>query len=145
MVDEVNAQEREKTTEGQERERVSLDVYPYTASSTILRYEFALKSPTLITWSHGDPKATGKYLADIAEEKGVSLREAIEALQPAGAVYFSMSEEDVRRVIRHPMSMIGSDGLIGQSHPHPRLWGTFPRVLGYYCRQEKVCETKKNK
>jgi N-acyl-D-amino-acid deacylase len=34
--------------------------------------------------------------------------------------------------------MIGSDGIPGDAHPHPRLWGSFPRVLGRYVRQEKV-------
>jgi N-acyl-D-amino-acid deacylase len=45
-----------------------------------------------------------------------------------------MSEEDVERVIAHPLTMIGSDGLPHDQHPHPRLWGTFPRVLGHYSR-----------
>ena len=55
-------------------------------------------------------------------------------MQPAGAVYFSMDEDDVQRVLRHPGTMIGSDGLPHDEWPHPRLWGTFPRVLGRYCR-----------
>ena len=41
-----------------------------------------------------------------------------------------MQEEDVERVIAHPRTMIGSDGLPHDRHPHPRLWGAFPRVLG---------------
>jgi N-acyl-D-amino-acid deacylase len=45
-----------------------------------------------------------------------------------------MREDDVQRVLRHPASMIGSDGLPHDQHPHPRLWGTFPRVLGHYSR-----------
>jgi N-acyl-D-amino-acid deacylase len=47
-----------------------------------------------------------------------------------------MAEEDVRRILRHPATMIGSDGLPHDPRPHPRLWGTFPRVLGHYCREE---------
>jgi N-acyl-D-amino-acid deacylase len=46
-----------------------------------------------------------------------------------------MDEEDVRRIMAHPMSVIGSDGIPHDAHPHPRLWGTFPRVLGFYSRQ----------
>jgi N-acyl-D-amino-acid deacylase len=42
----------------------------------------------------------------------------------------------VRRILRHPATMIGSDGLPNDPRPHPRLWGTFPRVLGHYCRDE---------
>ncbi|MEE8245854.1 MAG: amidohydrolase family protein, partial [Alphaproteobacteria bacterium] len=42
---------------------------------------------------------------------------------------------DVRRVLAYPHAMIGSDGLPHDRHPHPRLWGTFPRVLGHYARE----------
>ena len=52
--------------------------------------------------------------------------EAAEQLLPAGAIYFMMSEDDVRRVLAYPHTMIGSDGLPHDEHPHPRLWGTFP-------------------
>jgi N-acyl-D-amino-acid deacylase len=57
---------------------------------------------------------------------------------PAGAIYFMMSEDDVRRVLAFPHTMIGSDGLPHDEHPHPRLWGTFPRVLGHYARDVKL-------
>ena len=63
---------------------------------------------------------------------------AVERLQPAGAVYFTMDEGDVRRILSYPHTMIGSDGLPHDTHPHPRLWGTFPRVLGHYCREERL-------
>jgi N-acyl-D-amino-acid deacylase len=46
-----------------------------------------------------------------------------------------MSEDDMRRILRHPATMIGSDGLPRDPRPHPRLWGTFPRVLGVYSRE----------
>ena len=45
-----------------------------------------------------------------------------------------MDEADVQRVLSHSLSMIGSDGLPHDTKPHPRLWGTFPRVLGHYAR-----------
>src|SRR5699024_8542935 len=54
--------------------------------------------------------------------------------QPAGAVYHNMSEDDVQRILSHRLSMVGSDGLPNDPHPHPRLWGTFPRVLARYSR-----------
>ena len=66
------------------------------------------------------------------------LLEAAKALQPAGAVYHCMDEEDVKRVLKHKLTMVGSDGLPNDPHPHPRLWGTFPKVLGHYCREEKL-------
>ena len=45
-----------------------------------------------------------------------------------------MDEADVRRILGHPLSMVGSDGLPEDPFPHPRLWGAFPRVLGYFSR-----------
>ena len=62
-------------------------------------------------------------------------RTAVERLQPAGAIYWMMDEADVQRVLRFEHTMVGSDGLPHDTHPHPRLWGTFPRVLGHYCRE----------
>ena len=53
---------------------------------------------------------------------------------PRGAIYYSMDEADVRRILAHPLGMVGSDGLPHDVFPHPRLWGTFPRVLGHYAR-----------
>src|SRR4029434_10379297 len=43
--------------------------------------------------------------------------------------------DDVQRVLAYPATMIGSDGLPHDAHPHPRLWGTFPRVLGHDARE----------
>jgi len=59
-------------------------------------------------------------------------------LVPAGAIYFQMDEPDVQRIMAHRLAMIGSDGLPHDSYPHPRLWGTFPRVLGHYARDLKL-------
>ena len=79
---------------------------------------------------------TGRELAAIAQEWGCALLEAARRLDPAGAIYFQMHEDDVRRVMSSPLAMIGSDGLPHDIHPHPRLWGTFPRVIGHYARDE---------
>ena len=117
-------------------QEIGLDAYPYIAGSTVLRtqrIEEALK--VLITWSKPAPEQAGRELADIARDWGVGIIEAAERLQPAGAIYFMMDEADVRRVLAFPPTMIGSDGLPHDTHPHPRLWGTFPRVLGHYCRE----------
>ena len=88
----------------------------------------------MVTWSEPYPELAGRDLADIARGWGLSEREACDRLQPGGACYFQMREDDVQRVLRYPATMIGSDGLPHDSHPHPRLWGTFPRVLGHYAR-----------
>jgi N-acyl-D-amino-acid deacylase len=48
-----------------------------------------------------------------------------------------MDEGDVQRVLKHELCMIGSDGLPSEGgKPHPRLYGTFPRVLARYAREE---------
>jgi N-acyl-D-amino-acid deacylase len=118
---------------------IGLDAYPYIASSTVLRKEnIARAIKILITWSKPHPDATGRELAEIAQQWGVSQEQAADRLQPAGAIYFMMSEADVRRVLAFEHTMIGSDGLPHDRHPHPRLWGTFARVLGHYCRDEKL-------
>ncbi|WP_423603704.1 N-acyl-D-amino-acid deacylase family protein [Sphingomonas sp. MS122] len=116
-------------------QRVDLDAYPYAASSTALLVELLRDDlPVQITWSLACPEAAGRMLADIADEWGVDQGETARRLQPAGAVYFSMDEGDVRRILAHPRTMIGSDGLPHDRLPHPRLWGSFPRVLGHYAR-----------
>ncbi len=120
-------------------QRLGLDLYPYIAGSSVLLPELAgLAARTLITWSKARPEAAGRDLDEVAAELGVGTAEAMELLQPAGAAYFMMDEADVRRIMAFEASMIGSDGLPSDSHPHPRLWGTFPRVLGHYARDEGV-------
>ena len=115
---------------------VDFDVYPYTASSTVLIADWIERcEKVLVTWSEAAPEQAGRELAEIAADWGCSLIEAADRLQPAGAVYFQMDEADLQRVLAHPRAMIGSDGLPHDARPHPRLWGTFPRVLGHYCRE----------
>ena len=56
-------------------------------------------------------------------------------------IYHVLDEEDVQRIMRHPRAMIGSDGRLsrpGETSPHPRAYGTFPRVLGRYSRDLKL-------
>lgn len=126
----------EQLAEGQ---TIHFDVYPYVASATALMVErISVAEKVLIVASDKHPRTAGWYLHDIAEEWGMTQAEAAEELIPAQAIYFAMHEDDVRRVLAHPRAMVGSDGIPGTDAPHPRLWGTFPRVLGYYSRQEKL-------
>jgi N-acyl-D-amino-acid deacylase len=122
------------------RERpVGLDVYPYTAGSTeLLPALIGQASRVIVTWSRAHPELAGRDLADIAAAWDIDQTAAAVRLQPAGAIYFMMDEADVQRIITYPHSMIGSDGLPHDEHPHPRLWGTFPRVLGRYVRDLKL-------
>jgi N-acyl-D-amino-acid deacylase len=118
---------------------VCLDCYPYDASSTMLLPErVAVSREILVTWSKADPSAAGKSLFSLAKERGIDPQLLAQQLQPAGAVYFAMDEGDVQRILSHPLTMIGSDGIAHGPAPHPRLWGSFPRVLGRYSRDLKL-------
>jgi N-acyl-D-aspartate/D-glutamate deacylase len=118
---------------------VSCDCYPYAAGSSTLDLRQVDERVVIkITWSHPHPEMAGRMLAEIAQEWGLDQLEAARRLQPAGAIYHSISEEDMRRILRHRATMIGSDGLPNDPLPHPRLWGTFPRVLGCYVRDEAL-------
>ncbi|MDN5205243.1 D-aminoacylase [Fulvivirgaceae bacterium BMA10] len=91
----------------------------------------------------------GKKLYDWAVMRGleptvqVGAELVMEAQSNGGAscIYFAMSDEDVDRIMQHPQTMIASDGRLtqpGEGHPHPRWYGTFPRVLGHYVRERKL-------
>lgn len=74
-------------------------------------------------------------------ENGAEL--VIEAQVRGGAscVFHAMDEQDVAQIMKHPQTMIASDGRLvapGMGHPHPRWYGTFPRVLGQYVREKKT-------
>ncbi|CAL80214.1 D-aminoacylase (N-acyl-D-amino-acid deacylase) [Bradyrhizobium sp. ORS 278] len=123
-------------TEAMSCQCVALDCYPYNASSTMLHTDPAkLQVKVVVAASKPHPEMAGRDLADIAASWGVDRLEAAKRLQPASAIYFSMDEADVRTILAFEPTMIGSDGLPFGERPHPRLWGTFPRVLGYYCRE----------
>ncbi|GAA1903376.1 D-aminoacylase [Streptomyces sodiiphilus] len=91
----------------------------------------------------------GRSVAQIAAELGVPAGQAVLDILwaqrgQAGIVHHSMSEDDVRRVMRHPAVAVASDGWVlgcpGRGLPHPRSLGTFARVLGRYARDERVLE-----
>lgn len=115
---------------------VHLDCYPYTAGSTVLREDLADgEIEVLVNWSDTHPQAAGRMLKDIAQEWGCTEAEAAKRLSPGGASYFQIDEDDMHRILSHEACMVGSDGLPNDPLPHPRLWGTFPRVLGHIARE----------
>ena len=121
--------------EAAQTQQVGCDCYPYAASSSTLDLKQVTQRHRItITWSTPHPECGGRDLDAIAAEWGLDLDSAARRLQPAGAVYYGMSEADVRLILAHPLSMIGSDGLPEDPFPHPRLWGAFPRVLGHFSR-----------
>lgn len=115
-----------------------MDCYPYEASSTMLSAATAsAASSVLIAWSKPHPEFNGRDLDAVAMEQGLTRAQTADMLAPGGGIYFSMSAKDVRAIATHRLTMVGSDGLPHDMHPHPRLWGTFPRLLGRLVRDEK--------
>jgi len=168
---------------------ITLDQYPYTASSTglsvllptwaksesaktiaaryaedpayreklraaivdIMIHDRAAEDPARIVVAACafDPSLNGKSLRQVLEEQGVeptTARAADLVVQwnargTVSCVYHSMDDADVERILRHPACMVASDGTVlkfGAGVPHPRSYGTFPRILGVYVRQKKV-------
>jgi N-acyl-D-amino-acid deacylase len=116
-------------------QEICLDCYPYPASSTILSAHRARNATRVtVTWSKSLPQYAGRDLTDITAELGGTQEEVVDLLSPAGAIYYMMDDQDVQRILAFDKTMIGSDGLPHDDAPHPRLWGSFPRVLGHYGR-----------
>jgi dihydroorotase/N-acyl-D-amino-acid deacylase len=97
-------------------------------------WDRTLEGKTLLDW------ATRRGMKP-TPENGAAL--VIEAQQKGGttAIYHVLDEADVRRILIHPQVMVASDGRLsepGDAHPHPRTYGTFPRVLGRYSRDERA-------
>ncbi len=95
------------------------------------------------------PHLEGKTLYDWAIEEGLEptpengaeLVIQAQLHRGANAIYHAIDEGDVKRILAHPRTMIASDGRITafeEGFPHPRVHGTFPRVLGHYARDLKV-------
>jgi N-acyl-D-amino-acid deacylase len=121
--------------EAMKHQCIGLDCYPYNAGSTMIRTDRGmLEGKVLIASSVPHPECAGRDLDDIAREWGVAKDQAARRLQPGSAIYFLMDEHDVQRILAFDETMIGSDGIPVGEKPHPRLWGTFPRVLGHYSR-----------
>lgn len=103
---------------------------------------------TMIAYCNRHPEFEGKAISEIAQQKSMDPFDfvfdlLIEESASVSVVRFLMCEEDVRTVLKHPVSMIGTDasahapyGVLSKGKPHPRSYGTFPRVLGTYVREE---------
>jgi N-acyl-D-amino-acid deacylase len=137
---------------------VTADQYPYTAGSTSLAAvlqngAFRGDSPgglgqleggdVLVAFAPRHPEWQGRTIATLATGWDVGAEAAAERVvegegDACFVVVFTMDERDVKAVLAHPSTMIGSDGVPTGGNPHPRLYGCFPRVLGRYVREEKV-------
>jgi N-acyl-D-amino-acid deacylase len=134
---------------------VTADQYPYTAGSTVLSAVLQnggldergahggmgtiAPERILVASVPSHPEWEGRRLDAIAAEMDLGAMEAARKIigEDPGAVVILdlMNEHDVRKVMAHPSTMIGSDGLPMGGKPHPRLYGTFPRVIGHYARE----------
>jgi len=136
---------------------VHADQYPYTAGSTVLsalaeggrlgaagggvgsiRAEDVVIASTerRAEW---EGKSVAALMAQFELDLAATLARVLAEEPGATVVLHAMSEDDVRTVMRHPSTMIGSDGLPTlEGKPHPRLYGTFARVLGHYARDLSV-------
>ncbi|MCP3991395.1 MAG: D-aminoacylase [Actinomycetia bacterium] len=135
-----------------EGDDITLDVYPYTAGSGPMAQYFDLdkldrelaeviRFASCPAFRHYE----GRMAVDLAAEQGVDVTEVIRQVltAPDGdrtiCIQFIIDEADIETNLRHPSMMIGSDGIVDlDGRPHPRLFGTFPRVLGLYVRDRKV-------
>lgn len=100
--------------------------------------------------SEKNRKYEGRSVLEGAKETGKSPFEfmrdlLVEEKNRVGMVTFMMTEENLKRILAHPLVGIGTDGSavapygpLGRGKPHPRLYGTFPRILGKYIREEKI-------
>ena len=94
--------------------------------------------------------AVGLRLDEVAARRGQEPLDATLDLMAeenayVSACFFSMNEDDMRLALAHPLGCVGTDGLayapygpLSQARPHPRSYGTFPRVMGHYVREEKL-------
>ncbi|MBI71264.1 MAG: aminoacylase [Gemmatimonadetes bacterium] len=132
---------------------------PFLADSILSGIEFNIKYDrggndlkrvqfSSVSW---DKSLEGKTLYDWAVRDGLEPTPAngaklvVESVRRGGAngIYHAMEEGDVEAIMSHPQTMIASDGrlvALGDGHPHPRWYGTFPRVLGLYSRERGILE-----
>jgi N-acyl-D-amino-acid deacylase len=120
-------------------------------SARIIRLERGGGDPknVVIARCEWAPALAGKTLAEVAGQRGLeptldnSAETAMWITEQGGCqgIFHAISEEDLERILRHPATMIGSDGGIpafGKDHPHPRSYGAFARVLAVYVRERKI-------
>jgi N-acyl-D-amino-acid deacylase len=130
-------------------QRITLDVYPYTAGSGRMIEYFNLENINQdlaenirIASCPAFRDYEGKMAVDIAAAEGLPVTEVIHKIltAPKGdrtiCIQFIIDEADVETNLAHADMMVGSDGIPDlNGSPHPRLFGTFPRVLGHYVRE----------
>ena len=135
-----------------EGQAVTLDVYPYTAGSGRMIEYFNIDRPNRefaevvrIASCPAFRDFEGRMLVDIAAARGIDVTEVVQLIltAPKGdqtlCIHFIIDEADIETNLRHDDMMVGSDGIPDlRGRPHPRLFGTFPRILAHYVRERGV-------
>lgn len=131
---------------------VTLDVYPYTAGSGPM-WQYVNLEAIDREWAENVMIAScpdrrefeGRMVPDIAASEAWTVEEAVRQIltAPRGkeviCIQFIIDEADIETNLRHPRMFIGSDGIpVLKGNPHPRLFGTMPRVLARYVRERGV-------
>lgn len=131
---------------------ITLDVYPYTAGSGPM-WQYVNLENIDVEWANGvmiascpdDRDFEGKMVPDIAREHEWTIEETVRNVitSPRGrqviCIHFIIDEADIETNLRHPRMLVGSDGIPElKGNPHPRLFGTMPRVLARYVRERQV-------
>jgi len=128
------------------RERLKKEMFHFGRMKTYRDRD--MLSALQIASFRSNPEYEGKNLREILVlrendptlENGAELVMEMQSKGGASCVFFLMDEEDVAAIMKYPFNMIGSDGGVtrfGRGIPHPRSYGTFPRVLGKYVREDK--------
>ncbi len=138
-----------KRLRGSERERIRVEVDDYIRNADPGDYDLVVIASVS---TEANRRFVGENLAEVAAAWSVEPAEALVRLvdeegTDVSYVGHGMSPENVERVLRHPLVMIGSDGhalapagRALQTRPHPRSYGCYPRVLGHYVRERKVLD-----
>lgn len=131
---------------------ITLDVYPYTAGSGPM-WQYVNLDNIDTEWANGVmiancpdyPEFEGKMVPDIATEHEWTIEETVRNVLTSDrgrqviCIHFIIDESDIETNLRHPKMLVGSDGIpVLKGNPHPRLYGTMPRVLSRYVRERKV-------
>jgi N-acyl-D-amino-acid deacylase len=131
---------------------VTLDIYPYTAGSgpmwqyvNLERIDVEWAANVMLNSCPDDTSLEGKMIPEIAREKGWDVAETVRQVlgSPRGTsvicTHFIIDEADIETNLRDRRVMIGSDGIPDlNGRPHPRLFGTMPRVLAKYVRDRRI-------
>jgi N-acyl-D-amino-acid deacylase len=133
----------ERLNDASLRDRMVRDMYDPGSSPENL---YAHCGPEAIvisdTGSGGPAEAIGRSIAEVAEDRGIEPGQAVidlllETQLATSVILHHSSEETVRSIAKHPLMLVGTDGIFA-ARPHPRLWGTAPKIVGRFAIREQL-------